>query len=181
MRKNLICFIIALFSLTVILVSCDFPQSSDDIQQAQQEKILAEGTSAVGMPAIKNFREKRILKDIYELRDQEGLVTYTYIFSDMTGKFTYIGETIGYGIPYATQFTNPQKVDGVVTIAQADPNGLFSPANAEGTWILMADTVLKTALPQYIESRISVFTSKLPACLVIAGYENEKPAAKIKK
>ena len=73
------------------------------------------------MPAIKNFRERKILKDILELRDQEGLVTYSYLENmvpqiqpgrtALGGKLTYFGETIGYGIPYATQYTNPQKVE----------------------------------------------------------------------
>jgi len=166
--------IISVILAITFFTSCE--QSSDDIQRKQQEKILAEGTSAVGMPAIKNFREKKILKDIYELRDQLGLVTYTYIFCDMTGKFTYIGESIGFGIPAATQFTNPQKVvyknDHRIAIPQADPNGLFSPASAEGTWVLMADPVNRTAAPQYIESRISVFTYKLRHAIVGVGYED---------
>ena len=177
MKKYLICLSVFLFALSSLLfVACDeTSQSSDKIQQKQQEKILAEGTSAVGMPSIKNFREKRIMKDIYELRDQDGIVTYTYIFSDMTGKYTFIGESIGYGIPAATQFTNPEKAQRAYgghyyTLPQADPNGLFSPAAAEGTWIMMYDSESKQAKPQYIESRISVFTYKLPEKLVIAGY-----------
>ncbi|MEI6529479.1 MAG: hypothetical protein WCN88_03730 [Candidatus Falkowbacteria bacterium] len=173
MKKSSICLLLISFIfVSTVFVSCD--ESSDAVQREQQEKILAEGTSAVGMPAIKNFREKRILKDIIELRDQNGLITYTYIFSEMTGKYTYIGETIGYGIPCATQFTNPVKVTGSMdhraVINQADPNGLFSPASAEGTWVMMLNTDKKTAEPQYIESRISVFTYKLRPSLVIAGY-----------
>ena len=160
---------------------CDDSKNSDTIQRKQQEVILSDATSAVGMPATPNHRERRILKDIIELRDQEGLITYTYVFSEITGKYTFIGETIGYGIPYATQFTNPMKVitdnDGSyvgqspVTIPQADPNALFSPSAAEGTWIMMYDPAKKKASPQYIESRISVFTYKLSAKLVIAGYD----------
>ena len=83
--------------------------SSDSIQTEQQETILKEGTSAVGMPAIKNFRERKLLKDIFELRDQSGLVTYTYLFNSMNGKLVFLCNSIGYGIPYATQFTSPQK------------------------------------------------------------------------
>lgn len=61
-------------------------------------------------PAIKNFRERKLLKQILELRDQDGLITYTYTFSEMTGKLTFFAESIGYGIPAATQFTNPEKL-----------------------------------------------------------------------
>ncbi len=148
---------------------CNPKPTSDDIQRQQQEVILKEGTAAVGMPAIKNFREKRILKDILELRDQEGLVTYTYIVAENSGKLVFIGETVGYGFPAATQFTNPQKVQEYssphgysnVTIAQADPNGLFSPSSAEGTWVMMKDPNGKTVKPIYIEPRIIVSPFRL--------------------
>lgn len=160
---------LVLLFLTCTAEDCD-SKSSDQIQKEQQEKILQEGTSQIGMPAIKNFRERKILKDILELRDQNGLVTYTYIFSEQTGKLIYLGETIGYGIPYATQFTNPEKVaydtaHGYAVLPQADPNGLFSPASAEGTWVLLKDPNGKDVKPVYIEPRIIVSPFKLPETL----------------
>lgn len=148
---------------------CDETESSDSKQQAQQETILAEGTAQVGMPAIKNFRERKLMKDIIEMRDQEGLVTYTYVFSEMTGKLMFFCDSIGYGLPYATQFTNPQKIvsgyyhSNWVTevMAQADPNGLFSPAAAEGTWIMCKDPHGKDVRPVYVEPRTVVSPFKL--------------------
>jgi hypothetical protein len=165
----------------VVCLGCETPvrRTSDEIQAQRQETILKEGVAQVGMPAIKNFREMKILKDVYELRDQTGLVTYTYMenmvptvvpgHTALGGKLTYVGESIGYGIPAATQFTNPQKVEftqlrnsGWIhnVIPQADPNGLFSPASAEGTWIMMLDKKSGKALPQYFEPRIVVSTFK---------------------
>lgn len=143
------------------------PKNSDDVQKDQQERILAEGTAQIGMPAIKNFREKKILKDIYELRDQEGLTTYTYVFNEFNGKLVFLGESIGYGIPAATQFTNPQKIaaslyeGGYVILPQADPNGLFSPDSAEGTWVLLKDPHSSKVSPIYVEPRIIVSPFKL--------------------
>jgi len=156
---------------------CDEQPSSDDIQRKLQEKILQEGTAQTGMPAIKNFRERKLLKDIFELRDQDGLVTYTYLenmnptvvhgHTALGGKLTYLGETIGYGIPYATQYTSPQKVERLyqnsgVAVPQADPNGLFSPASAEGTWVLMRNPKGTDVKPVYIEPRITVAPFPLP-------------------
>ena len=72
---------IALASIAVLgvaLVGCDYTPSSDEAQRVQQERILREGTAQTGMPAIKNFRERKLLKQIIEMRDQDGLVTYTY-------------------------------------------------------------------------------------------------------
>jgi hypothetical protein len=153
-------------ALLIVLVSfvglfgCS--ENSDYTQRYEQEKILKEGTAQIGMPAIKNFREKKLLKDILELRDQEGLTTYTYIVAEMTGKLVFIGETIGYGIPASTQFTNPLKDTGTGgPIAQADPNGLFSGSSGEGTWVLMKDPRGKKVNPVYIEPRIVVSPFKL--------------------
>lgn len=166
---------IYLLAFAILAAGCDSKPSSDDIQEAQQEKILAEGASQVGMPGIHNFREKKILKDIFELRDQTGLITYTYIengFSKivpgqtaLAGKFTFLGESVGYGIPAATQFSNPAKIEGnsssYVTLPQADPNGLFSPSSAEGTWVLLKDPSGPDAKPVYVEPRVLVSPFKL--------------------
>ncbi len=128
--------------------SCDSQPSSDQVQRAQQERLLQEGTSQVGMPAITNFREKKMMKQILELRDQASFTTYTYLFSEVSGKLTPFCRSIGYPLPYATQFTNPQKpVErscpgsgcAMTSIAQADPNGLFSPSAADGTWVMCQD------------------------------------------
>lgn len=171
--KALSLFAICALCLGAAGNGCD-DQSSDTKQQQQQEKILEEGTNQVGMPAIKNFRERKLMKDILEMRDQEGLLTYTYIFSEQTGKFTFLGESIGYGIPYATQFTNPEKVTwrsggAYVTLPQADPNGLFSPAAAEGTWVLLRNPTDKKVSVVYIEPRIITLPFKLPENVVV-GY-----------
>lgn len=149
----------------LVVVACDVQPTSDQIQRKQQEAILAEGTSQIGMPAIKNFRERKLMKDILELRDQTGLVTYTYVFSEMRGCLILLGNTVGYPLPYATQFTNPQKIEradsyGVGILPQADPNGLFSPASAEATWTLMKDPNGATTGVVYSEPRLVVMPFK---------------------
>lgn len=182
MKKAILVGVIGIIAL-VFMAGCEVHperKTSDQIQQEQQERIEKEGTMAVGPPAIKNFREKRILKDIMELCDQEGLLTYTYLENmnpvivhgrtAMGGKLTYFGETIGYGIPYATQYTNPQKIaeknnyqsGSYAILPQADPNGLFKPTSADGTWVLMKDPNGTAVRPQYIEPRILTLTFKLP-------------------
>lgn len=162
----------ALLALVLLaFTGCDEIKSSNQIQSEQQEHILAEATAATGLPAIKNFRERKILKDIIELRDQAGLVTYTYIVAEQTGKLVFVGESIGYGIPAATQYTSPQHVEYSKArygsgynrdiMPQADPNGLFSPASAEGTWVLLKNPNGADVKPVYIEPRIIVSPFKL--------------------
>jgi hypothetical protein len=165
-------FLSALAGLCLLAatIGCDQVQqdtrSSDQKQHDQQEQILQQGTQSVGMPAIKNFREKKLLKEILELRDQDGLVTYTYLYSEHSGKLRFFGQTIGYGLPYATQFTNPMQDAYHGPMPQADPNGLFSPSSAEGTWVLMKDPTGDKVLPVYIEPRCVVLPFKAPAYLV---------------
>jgi hypothetical protein len=136
---------------------------SDRVQREQQERILMEGASQVGMPAIKNFRERKILKDILEMRDQNGLTTFTYLAA-LDNKLALLCESIGYGIPYATQFTQltgPCYLVSALTLPQAEPNGLFSPASAEGTWIQCKDPHGKDVRPVYVEPRIIVSPFRL--------------------
>lgn len=144
--------------------------TSDGYQQQQQEKILAEGTAQVGMPAIKNFRERKLMKDIIELRDQTGLTTYTYIWSDYHKCHTWVCDSVGYAIPYSTQFTNPMKLIatgcqcGYNTLPQADPSGLFSPGAADGTWVMCKDPNSDNAAPVHFEPRMTVSPFKLATC-----------------
>lgn len=175
MKKSFWCVIllglVLLFS--IILTGCWGEQAASDKQQtASQEQIAQESNAQVGMPNIVNFREKKILKDIYELRDQADLLTYSYIFVPMTGKFTFIGPTIGYPIPYATQYTNPEKVAfsghyESATIPQMDPNGLFTPQSAMATWVLIKNPAPSTDItPFYCEENVETFQFKLPITML---------------
>lgn len=165
------------FVATMLLAGCSVQSKSDETQRKQQEALLMEATAQTGMPNIKNFRERKILKDILELRDQQGLITFTYLENEypkiapgrtaLSGKLTYLGESVGYGIPYATQYTNPMQPagrygGGEFAMPHADPNGLFAPTSAEGTWVLMKDPKGKETSPMYIEPRIVVSPFKLP-------------------
>ena len=133
-------------------------------QQDQTNKILDEVDRQLGMPAIKNFREKRLTKMMMELRDAET-VTYTYLHG-MNNELTFLCTSVGYGLPYSTQYTNPQKrVWESATLPQAEPNGLYMPADAEATWVMCVDPddKNKTIKPVYVEPRTIVSPFKLEA------------------
>ena len=151
-----------LATLGLSLTGC-IEENSDDTQRYQQEQILKEGTAQSGMPAIKNFRERKLLKQIIEMRDQDGLVTYTYTVPETTGRPVFLCNSIGYGLPAATQYTNPEKYEmSGTTLPQADPNGLFSPDSAEGTWVMCSDpSGSGKTRPVYVEPRIIVSPFKL--------------------
>ena len=141
-----------------LLSACDDHPDSRRIEAAKQEEMQLQAVQSVGMPAITNFAEKRMFKDILELRDR-SVPTTTYLVG-MNNQLTKVCDSVGYGLPYATQYTNPQMrvsgQNGNVTLPQADPNGLYSPSAADGTWVLCVDHKDGKAKPVYIEPRIIV-------------------------
>ena len=180
MRKSLFIFL-TLFAL-LTLVGCSPAPSSSDKMRDQQEKTLQDAVNAVGTPSIKNHREMRLVKDLYELRDQNGLVTFTYVKSEIDNKICFYGETVGFGIPYATQYSAPESMQryflestgngderhyGAEKLPQSEPNGLYTPSSAEGTWVMLKNPEGNDVKPEYIESRIIVSQYKrknVPSC-----------------
>lgn len=139
------------------------PATADETQNAQQEKLSAAAVAAVGMPDITNNAEKRMMKEILEERDKMHR-TWTYM-RDMQGRFHFVCDSVGYGLPSATQYTSPAKIDrnygsagGNVVTPQADPNGLYSPAATDATWVLCLNPKTKKAEAQYFEDKVNTFT-----------------------
>ena len=149
---------VAILGMSVLMTACDQQPTSTQIERKKQEELSLQAVTSVGMPAITNFAEKRMFKDILELRDK-NTPTVTYLVG-MNNQLTKVCDSIGFGLPYATQYTNPQRISGdghgYVTLPQADPNGLYSPASADGTWVLCVDHKDGKAKPVYIEPRILV-------------------------
>jgi len=171
----------------LVLTACNYQPSSSDIQRDRQETQVREGIAEVGIPAIKNFRMLKLLKDIEEMQDQEGLVTYTYVenmvptvvhgHTTRGGKFTFFCDSFGYPIPYATQFSAPESMQryhlpagkgtgqtltyGVTRLPQTEPNGLFMPASADGTWVVCKDPESDKVGVIYSEPKLATFPFKL--------------------
>lgn len=118
------------------LAACSAGTPSADSQQREATaEITAQAQAEVGMPGITNFYERRLLKEIYERRDQADLGTYAY-FQSLDGTLTCLGRAIGYGVPYSTQFSNPMRSRGRwANMPQAEPNGLFTPDGMSATWL----------------------------------------------
>ena len=157
--------ILALLPL-LSLVACD-PPTADQIQSQKQAESLKEAVAQVGMPEIVNFQEKRMMKNIYELRDQT-IATHSYIINQMSGCLVYLGASVGYGIPYATQYTAAHKPYSEQQSYsrgddQAEPNGLYMPNEAHGTWVMLKDTTSDNVKPVYIEPDVIVSPFRLTA------------------
>lgn len=159
-----VCFVMIMLVIAITTMSstgCDVSHNTDDQQAEQQEKLMREGNAQLGMPNIVNFQERKMMKMILELRDQANLVCYCYTVSEHTGQKVFLCKCIGFGLPYATQYTNPQRVEqsysqSFGTLPQADPNGLFMPQSAEGTWIMAIDPSTNEPKVMYVESRVLI-------------------------
>jgi hypothetical protein len=143
---------------------CGDNRSEADIkQQTATDTITAEGNRQVGMPGISKYTEKRIMRQLYELRDQ-NISTYAYVM-DLQGRLWHVCDSIGFGLPYGVQFTAPERPlyngQGAM-VPQPEPNGLFMPPGAEGTWVICASKAGKFT-PVYIEPRVIVSPFPLKA------------------
>ena len=144
----------------------DSAKSSDKVLAEQTEQIMKEANSEIGMPNINNFQQKKQMKMIFELCDQEDIICYAYLKNDMTGELVFLSKCMGYGIPFSAQFTNPMKVafsnsQGRIALPQADPNGLFMPTSSSATWLMLIDPKTNEPHPAYIEPEIVVSPFKL--------------------
>lgn len=144
--------------VALLVSGCDAPQlDADEIQQKETTELTGEAQKQVGMPSITNFSERRMAKRILEMRDDPKLVTYTYVIS-LDGKPVFLTKSLGYGLPYSTQYTNPERVESLVngiTLPQPDPNGLFMPTSSSATWVMALSDDGSTSI-MYVEPQIIV-------------------------
>lgn len=159
--------------LLTFLVACDQKSSAptaDQIDQKKQERMDAEAARQVDLPNIVNFTARRTMKMLYEGMDK-ARPTYSYNYNPFKGCYVPFGGsgiTFGYPLPYATQMTNPQKLVSndryngaeLITMNNADPDGLFKPASASATVVLMMNPDTKQLEPQYSEPDLVTFTFK---------------------
>jgi len=172
--KTIITF--AAISAALALTACGgpMPETADGAAARQTEQLVQQAQTQVGVARVRNFFEKRLANQIIEARDNPNLSTFAYL-QGLDGRLICLGEAIGYGLPYAAQTTNPNKVtqdksyDGSDTILpQAEPNGLFMPESAAATWVMLIDEK-GVAAPVYIEGDVTVSPFKLRGPAVAAN------------
>lgn len=153
---------VAVMAMFVCVCGCDRTSDSSDARMAKQTEVsMREANAQIGMPAIKNYQERKLAKMIFELRDREDLICHAYIVNHMTGELVFIGKCIGFGLPYSVQYTNPERIaasshnGGYAILPQADPNGLFMPDGLSATWLMMLDENGEPH-PVYIEPQIII-------------------------
>lgn len=159
--------VICLTAAAFLLTGCFEENVADKRERIATAELTAMASTQVGMPGVTRFTEKRNLKMLYEMRDDPKLSTIAYIV-DLNGKFHKVCDALGYGFPYATQYTNPMRdtfyggsegtggTGNHFQMPQPEPNGLFMPNSADGTWIMCLNPETKNVQPVYVEPRVVV-------------------------
>lgn len=137
--------------------------SSDKAMQQKAESQQKQIDQMVGFPSVVNGFEKRMVRMLYEKRDDPNYRTFSYIVT-MTGEFVKVCDSVGFGINASIQFSNPQKVyhgsgangRSAAFIPQAEPNGLFMPEGLAATYVLCIDEKAEELVPVYVEPEIIV-------------------------
>lgn len=153
---------IPVLSLLALAGCVEKSHSSSDKKAAQKsEQVVQQIDQQTGFPSITNGFEKRMVRMLYELRDNPEYRTYSYIVT-LNGRFIKICDSIGYGINSSIQFSNPDKLIntdlgqfyGNMAMPQAEPNGLFMPEGLAATYVMCLDG--KELKPVYVEPEVVV-------------------------
>ncbi len=111
------------------------------------------------VPSFNWSLERELVISLYKVRNQKAS-THSVWRSDR-GMVEGDCPSYGYGIPYDTSLTNPlkpygSKVHSLVSIEQAEPNGIFASKNTAATWVLcLGNTGLLE--PVYVETKVTVY------------------------
>lgn len=169
MKKMLLTLLAA-----IALTACGGASSpTADQRQAEATRTALDGADReIGMPRIRNFSQRRLLKNAYEDMDT---TTLTYVYSQaIDGRFVCIGQAIGYGVSLGTQFTSPTTPEypgvaerGIYARPQAEPNGLFMPESGAATIVNLINPVNGEAHTALMEANINTVPFPLPAHSVV--------------
>lgn len=159
MKRKIISTALIITSLLFLLGNegCENSETKDNDLVNRQQEIYQK----VQPVHIYDFSIPRdIYQQIYDIATTKVVATYTIIES-VTGVTKYHGPSVGYAIPADVQLTNPlqslRNLGNNPVVEQAEPNGLFSSKNTDGTWILFVDIKSGEIYPVYSEHKVTTF------------------------
>jgi hypothetical protein len=123
-RKQLIIIALAVLGI-LFIVGCT------DQTTASTNNAVTAASKWDASPNITNYYEYLQLKQIYEQRDNPHLIMNAYLQSN-DGSLRCLGKVEGFGIPYGTQWSQPQSSSGG---SIPEPNGLYPSTNTAADWV----------------------------------------------
>lgn len=160
--KRTLLFAMLLFLATLPLLAKGTAETQDTADAKLVNNQQEQYAKVHPVPHFDYSIPRDVYTQIYEVVTTKAYMTYTVIES-MSGETFYHGTSVGYGIPADTSITNPLRPvwgysnsSSGVTVEQAEPNGLFSSKNTDGTWVLfvLADGSIA---PIYTEHKVTTF------------------------
>lgn len=181
-------------ALAAMLAGCGYKDTNPagSRQADATRKSMDAADLEIGMPRIKNFAQRKLLKNAYEDMDQTTLV---YVYAQgLDGRFICLGQALGYGVSLGTQFTAPtypQRIrvkgadgDGGISEiyeqAQPEPNGLFMPESGAATIVNLIDPITGEARTSLVEPNVVTTPNRLAASVVAIGCPADIDPAKVK-
>lgn len=173
MKRTIILVFFAI--ITVFTSSCtNNTTESRDVERVQQQQGQYE--KAQPIPAFDWSLERHLVVELYKMRNQK-VATHSVWRSDR-GMVEGDCPSMGYGIPYDTSLTNPLQAtdvgisgwrnEGLTSIEQAEPNGVFASKNTSATWVFcVGEGGSLEAL--YVETKVTVYPGP-----VIVNYETNR-------
>lgn len=109
------------------------------------------------VPTFQWSLERHLMVQLYQARNRQ-VTTYSYIVNQFTGRISWSCTSLGFPIPATTQLTNPQRVAYQnAVIPQPEPNGVFSPPDTAGTWVMCTGEDGNIE-PVYIEEHVRTYS-----------------------
>lgn len=168
MTKRLTLAFLPVVALCCMADSCDNtpPQTATKKEAtlvAQQQQIYVNNQPA---PVFDWSLERHLLTELYKARNN-AVATYSYVRNQYTGKILSSCPSIGFPISAATQLTNPSVAEwhysqgvGSAVLPQPEPNGLFSPPESRGTYVMCLNKDGKVE-PRYYEEDVEAFVTPM--------------------
>lgn len=147
--------------------SCEVPQSANSKERNivnQQQELYVNNQP---VPVFDWSLERHLMTELYKARNN-AVSTYSYIRNQYTGKILSSCPSIGFPISAATQLTNPQAIEwrqgnGSYTsgvISQPEPNGMFSPPESRGTYVMCVNEDGQVE-PRYYEEDVETYVTPM--------------------
>lgn len=160
-RRGLIGFFFAV--ALVVLAACgSSPATGDQTEHASQQGITAQFEKNQPIPAPLRSQMRQNLIEI-EQAQADGVQTTSFFFNPNVQDPFLVCPSVGTPISASASLTNPEQLVhdstystyGWGTIGQMDPNGVYTPADTLGTYVVCIGAGGK-AIPTYAEGYVHV-------------------------
>lgn len=153
-------FFLLLAGAAILAIACETADTREERNTVQRQK--EQFRKSHPAPFFEWSLESHLMTKLYQARNS-AVSTWSYVWDPFRGKISWECPSIGFPIPGGTQLTNPEQwVRGgtsgtsIVVLPQAEPNGLFSPQTAMGTYVMCVNPD-GTVSPAYVEDNVRTF------------------------